>query len=611
MFQDFDATSDGSFSAERVRRLRAQLAEAELDGFLVPRADEHQGEYIPASAARLEWLTGFTGSAGSALILGDRAYILTDGRYTLQVRTQADPAVFEPVSSVETPLAKFLPVAAAGKRIGYDPWLHTQGEVRALTAALEKSGGTLVPMRANPIDRIWNDRPAPPKGAAMVHPDRLAGRTAQDKLAAIGTTLAEAKADAALLTDPASIAWSFNIRGNDVPHTPLMLAFAIVRRAGRPTIFVDAEKLDETVRAHLAPLADIAAPEEFEAALRREAAGRAVGIDPQLAASRLATLVEEAGGTVVEMADPARLPRAIKNDGEIAGARAAQRRDGVAVTRFLAWLDGQAPGSVTEISAAERLEAMRAEEGERDGQALRDISFDTIAGAGPNGAIVHYRVNRESDRALEAGNLFLLDSGAQYQDGTTDITRTVPIGEPTEEMREKFTLVLKGMIAISTARFPKGTRGVDLDPLARIALWKAGCDYAHGTGHGVGSFLAVHEGPQSISKRGMAVLEAGMILSNEPGYYREGAYGIRIENLVLVEPSAAIEGGDLPMHGFETLTLAPIDRRLVAPRLLSPEEIGWLDAYHARVAATLSPLLSDEEQAAWLTAATRPLATSA
>ncbi|HEX2020287.1 MAG TPA: aminopeptidase P family protein [Aurantimonas sp.] len=611
MFQDFDATSDGSFSAERVRRLRAQLAEAELDGFLVPRADEHQGEYIPASAARLEWLTGFTGSAGSALILGDRAYILTDGRYTLQVRTQADPAVFEPVSSVETPLAKFLPVAAAGKRIGYDPWLHTQGEVRALTAALEKSGGTLVPMRANPIDRIWNDRPAPPKGAAMVHPDRLAGRTAQDKLAAIGTTLAEAKADAALLTDPASIAWSFNIRGNDVPHTPLMLAFAIVRRAGRPTIFVDAEKLDETVRAHLAPLADIAAPEEFEAALRREAAGRAVGIDPQLAASRLATLVEEAGGTLVEMADPARLPRAIKNDGEIAGARAAQRRDGVAVTRFLAWLDGQAPGSVTEISAAERLEAMRAEEGERDGQALRDISFDTIAGAGPNGAIVHYRVNRESDRALEAGNLFLLDSGAQYQDGTTDITRTVPIGEPTEEMREKFTLVLKGMIAISTARFPKGTRGVDLDPLARIALWKAGCDYAHGTGHGVGSFLAVHEGPQSISKRGMAVLEAGMILSNEPGYYREGAYGIRIENLVLVEPSAAIEGGDLPMHGFETLTLAPIDRRLVAPRLLSPEEIGWLDAYHARVAATLSPLLSDEEQAAWLTAATRPLATSA
>jgi Xaa-Pro aminopeptidase len=606
MFQDFDATSDGSFSAERVRRLRTQLAEAGLDGFLVPRADEHQGEYIPASAARLEWLTGFTGSAGSALILADRAYILTDGRYTLQVRTQADPGVFEPVSSVETPLAKFLPVAAAGKRIGYDPWLHTQGEVRALTKALEKSGGTLVPTRANPIDRIWNDRPAPPKGAAMVHPDRLAGRTAQDKLAAIATTLAEARADAALLTDPASIAWSFNIRGSDVPHTPLMLAFAIVRREGRPTIFVDAAKLDETVRAHLAPLADIAAPEDFEAAVRREAAGRAVGIDPQLAASRLATLVEEGGGTVVEMADPARLPRAIKNDGEIEGARAAQRRDGVAVTRFLAWLDGQAPGSVTEIGAAERLEAMRADEGERDGQMLRDISFDTIAGAGPNGAIVHYRVNRDSDRALEAGNLFLLDSGAQYQDGTTDITRTIPIGEPTEEMREKFTLVLKGMIAISTARFPKGTRGVDLDPLARIALWKAGCDYAHGTGHGVGSFLAVHEGPQSISKRGMAVLEAGMILSNEPGYYREGAYGIRIENLVLVEPAESIEGGDLPMHGFETLTLAPIDRRLVAPRLLSPEEIGWLDAYHARVEATLSPLLSGQD-AAWLTAATRPL----
>ncbi|MEH6718350.1 MAG: aminopeptidase P family protein [Aurantimonas endophytica] len=607
MFQDFDAASDSSGSAERVRRLRAGLAEAGLDGFIVPRADEHQGEYIPDAAARLEWLTGFSGSAGTALVLADRAIILSDGRYTLQVRAQVDTSLFEPVSSVETPLAEFLPVAAAGKRIGYDPWLHTQGEIRSLTKAMERTGGTLVPVRGNPIDRIWNDRPAPPKGAAMVHPERFAGRGAADKLAAMAEKLVEAKADATLLTDPASIAWSFNIRGSDVPHTPLMLAFAILRREGRPTLFVDPDKLDTALRDHLAPLADLAAPDEFEAAVRREAAGRAIGIDPQLAAVRLATLVEEAGGTVVEMADPARLPRAIKNDGEIEGARAAQRRDGAAVTRFLAWIDGQAPGSVTEIGAAEKLEALRAEQGERDGQKLREISFDTIAGAGPNGAIVHYRVNRDSDRALDAGNLFLLDSGAQYQDGTTDITRTMPIGEPTQEMREKFTLVLKGMIAISTARFPKGTRGVDLDPLARIALWKAGCDYAHGTGHGVGSFLAVHEGPQSISKRGMAALEAGMILSNEPGYYREGAYGIRIENLVLVEPAEPIAGGDLPMHGFETLTLAPIDRRLIVPQMMSQEEIAWLDAYHARVAATLSPLLSGAD-AAWLEAATRPLA---
>ncbi len=608
MFQNFDQTADFSRSAERVRQLRAGFGKSGIDGFIVPRADEYQGEYIPPSAARLEWLTGFSGSAGVAAVLADRAVILVDGRYTLQVRSEVDPAVFEPLSSVETSLSDCLKAAASGKRIGYDPWLHTVSEIRTLTDAIEAAGGQLVALPANPIDRIWNDRPAPPKAGAVVHPERFAGRPAADKLADLAGRIGEAKADAALLTDPASIAWTFNIRGADVPHTPLMLAFAILRADRRPTLFVDPDKLDAEIRAHLAALCDLEAPDDFEPALEREAAGRAIGLDPQLAAARFATIVEAAGGTLVDMPDPARLPRAIKNAGEIAGSRAAHRRDGAAVSSFLAWLDRQPPGSVSEIAAAERLEALRADYGERDGSPLKDISFDTIAGSGPNGAIVHYRVNRGSDRLLGEGELFLLDSGAQYEDGTTDITRTIPIGHPSAEMRTKFTLVLKGMIAIATARFPKGTRGVDLDPLARIALWKAGCDYAHGTGHGVGSYLAVHEGPQSISKRGMAVLEAGMILSNEPGYYREGAYGIRIENLILVEPASPIAAGDLPMHSFETLTLAPIDRRLIEPTLMNGEEIDWLDAYHAEVRRTLAPLMQAEDRG-WLEAATRSIIT--
>ena len=610
MFQNFDETADFSRSAERIQRLREALAADGVDGFLVPRADEHQGEYIPASAARLEWLTGFTGSAGLAVVLPGRAAILVDGRYTLQVRSQVDLSVVEPVASMETPLAEFLKSAAAGMRIGYDPWLHTVSEVERLSKGLAEAGGELVALTANPIDRIWNDRPAPPKGRAFVHPEALAGRSVADKLAEMAKAMEAAKADSAILTDPASLAWAFNIRGSDVPHTPLMLGFAVLRRDGRPTVFVDPDKLDAAARDHLSRHADPAGSEAFEAAVKREArGGRAVGLDPELGAARLAALVEEAGGRLVEMKDPARLPRARKNEAEIAGSRAAHLRDGVAVASFLAWLDRQAPGSVTEIAAAQRLEAFRAAFGDKVGLPLKDISFDTIAGSGANGAIVHYRVNRDSDRPLGEGELFLLDSGAQYADGTTDITRTIPIGTPTAEMRRAFTLVLKGMIAIAAARFPKGTRGVDLDPLARIALWKAGMDFAHGTGHGVGSFLAVHEGPQSISRRGMAVIEPGMILSDEPGYYREGAFGIRIENLILTLPLAAIEDGDREMHGFETLTLAPIDLRLVQPDLMSPEERAWLDAYHARVREALAPLM-DAGDRDWLEQATRPLASA-
>jgi Xaa-Pro aminopeptidase len=605
MFQNFDDAIDFSQSAGRVERLRRILADQGLDGFVVPRADEHQGEYIPDSAARLAWLTGFTGSAGSALVLADKAYVFVDGRYTLQVRDQVDLSVFEPVSSVDTPLSDFLERQPQALRLGIDPWLHTIGEVKKLGAILEAKGGSLVALTGNPIDRIWNDRPSPPKGEVSRHPDALAGQTAEDKLAAIAGVLAEEGADAVVLTDPSSIAWTFNIRGADVPHTPLPLSFAILHRSARPQLFIDPDKLSASTRPYLGGLADLRTPEDFEAILST-LGGRVVMLDPTLAAARIATLIEAAGGTVKPKPDPARLPRAIKNAAEIAGSRAAHRRDGAAIVAFLHWLDSCPPGTVTEIVAAEKLAEIRARFGEADAMPLRDISFDTIAGSGPNGAIVHYRVNRESDRLLGEGELFLLDSGAQYQDGTTDITRTVPVGTPTEEMRQKFTLVLKGIIAISTARFPKGTRGVDLDPLARIALWKAGSDYAHGTGHGVGSYLAVHEGPQSISRRGMAVLEPGMILSNEPGYYREGAYGIRIENLVLIEPATEIAGGDMPMLSFETLTFAPIDRRLIVPALLVPEEIGWIDAYHARTRALLSPLL-DEAATAWLEKATAPL----
>ena len=607
MFQSFDEVSDSSQSASRVERLRASLREAGVDGFVVPRADEHQGEYIPASADRLRWLTGFTGSAGTALVLPEGAAIFVDGRYTVQVRAQVNAAVFAIESSVDTPLGTYLREHAKGLRIGIDPWLHTLGEVAALRTAMGEAGGELVALRHNPLDRVWQDRPEPPKGTVVSHPQALAGRSGEEKLGQIREALRKADADATVLTDPSSVAWTFNIRGSDVPHTPLPLSFALIPREGRATLFIDRDKLGADAIEALAPLADIAAPEALEAALGDIADGRRVMLDPALAADRLREIVDAAGGTVVHGTDPARLPRARKNAVEIEGSRRAHLRDGAAVSAFLAWLDAQAPGSLDEIGAAEALESFRVRFGEADGQPLRDLSFDTISAAGPNAALPHYRVNRQSNRVLAAGEVFLIDSGAQYRDGTTDITRTVAIGAVSEEARHKFTLVLKGMIAVSRARFPVGTRGIDLDPLARVALWRAGCDYAHGTGHGIGSYLAVHEGPQSISKRGMAVLEEGMIVSNEPGYYREGAFGIRIENLILVLPAERIAGADLDTHAFETLTFAPIDRRMIAVEHLDAEERAWLDAYHGEVCEKIGPCL-DGEARAWLEAATRPLA---
>lgn len=608
MFQTFDSAGDPSVGKPRVKLLRQWLADNGLDGFLVPRADEHQGEYVADRSARLKWLTGFSGSAGVALVLRDRAFMFVDGRYTLQVRGEVDLDIFAIESLVDNPPAVWIKDnLGKGARLGFDPWLHTINEVKALQASAEQSGATLVPLGKNPINIIWKDQPAPPVAPVETHPIGFAGELAKDKLARLAAAIGKDGATQAVLTDPSSIAWAFNIRGDDVPHTPLALGFAILAADGKHQLFMDQRKFSRTVAAYLTQLADLHEPGEFEAAIVALAKGSAkIALDPVLAAEKLRMLVEDNGGAVVLVPDPARIPRATKNQAEIAGSRAAHRRDGAAVAKLLCWLERQKPGSLDEITVVTKLEEMRRQTGEETQMPLRDVSFDTISGAGPNGAIMHYRVSRATNRKLAKGELFLLDSGAQYQDGTTDITRTVPIGQPTEEMRERFTLVLKGMIGISTLRFPAGTRGSEIDAVARMALWKHGCDFAHGTGHGVGSYLAVHEGPQRIARTGTEKLLAGMMLSNEPGYYKEGSYGIRIENLILVTPADQVEGGDIPMHSFETLTLAPIDVRLIRTDLLQREELQWLDAYHARVLAEIGPML-DGETLAWLEKATAPL----
>ncbi|EAU41893.1 aminopeptidase P [Fulvimarina pelagi HTCC2506] len=587
-------------------RLRERLETLGVDGFVVPRADRHQNEYIPERDARLKWLTGFTGSAGTAVVLADRAAVLSDGRYTIQLREQIDLEVFDPVNSVETSLDDYLKTNAKGLAIGIDPWLTTIAGAERLKGVMEADGGRLVTLDANPIDELWSYKPAASQAPVVLHPIEFAGKSAADKISEVAEAVCKADCDLTVLTDPASVSWLFNIRGKDVEHTPLVLSFATVSKEGHAVLFVDPGKLDDGTRRVLETVAAIEAYDDFSNRLRALSAGAKIGLDRGLAAAAIGEIVGVAGGTVVKLEDPVKALRSRKNEAEIAGTRAAHRRDGAAMAAFLAWLDRQAPGSVTEIEAAKALEDSRRRFGEEDGQPLQDISFDTISGSGPHGAIVHYRVTTGSDRSLQAGELFLVDSGGQYRDGTTDITRTIPIGGPSGEMRRMFTLVLKGMIGISLARFPKGSRGVDIDVLARAALWKAGADYAHGTGHGVGAFLAVHEGPQSISRRGMVALEPGMIVSNEPGYYKEGAYGIRIENLVLVTPEAEIAGGDKPMLGFETLTLCPIDRRLIDPSLLVPEERAWLDAYHARVREEIAPFL-DPDDAAWLAEATARL----
>ncbi|AQS41991.1 MAG: X-Pro aminopeptidase [Candidatus Tokpelaia hoelldobleri] len=607
MFQSFDVTTNLANGAPRVEKLRGALARLGLDGFLVPRADEHQGEYVPPHAQRLGWLTGFTGSAGVALVLRDKALIFVDGRYTLQVRKQTDAAVFSYENLVATPPATWLEQNGGGLKIGFDPWLHTIDGARRLREALQKVGGELVSLAENPLDAVWDDQPQPPLGRVTLQPQQLAGKPAGEKLAEMQQDIARLGAVATVLTDPSSIAWCFNIRGSDVANTPLPLSFAVIPAAGRAELFIDGRKLGAEEKAALGELCETAPPAALQERLHAMAqGGKAVLLDPGLAAQRLSQIVEAAGGKVVEGRDPARLPRAVKNSAERQGARAAHMRDGVALVRFFAWLDGQKPGTQDEISVVRKLEELRAQTAEELHSKLEDISFDTISGAGADGAVIHYRVTTQTSRPLQAGELYLVDSGAQYRDGTTDITRTVAIGAAGEEERRCFTLVLKGMIALSMARFPQGTRGQDIDVLARIALWQNGFDYAHGTGHGVGAFLSVHEGPQSISRAGAQELLAGMIVSNEPGYYREGAFGIRIENLLLISKAATPAGGDLPMLAFETLTLCPIDRRLIVTALLNDEERNWLDAYHARVYEALASFVDDAERA-WLRQAAAPL----
>ncbi len=603
-FQSFDDSSDRPASAGRVAALRAELVRRGLGGCIVPRADRHQNEYVPPADERLRWLTGFTGSAGVAIVLAERAALFVDGRYTLQARDEVDTDLFDIVHMIETPLHKWLEVnLPAGATLGCDPWLHTAEGVERLSLACAKAGGMLVPAEPNLIDAIWTDRPAPPLGPIVLHDLRYAGESATDKLARVRAELHKLKADALVVSDPAALAWVFNIRGSDVAHAPLPLAFAIIPIEGRPSLYADPRKLSNAVDQKLEDLAEIEPPEAFTRDLGARAhAGATIRLDQATAAQAITVAIEQAGGKAVRGADPIAAMKAVKNATEIEGTRAAHRRDGAALTGFLAWLDRKAAnGAVSEIDAVEALEDFRRASG-----LLKDISFPTIAGAGPNGAIVHYRVTRKSNRRLAPGELFLLDSGGQYEDGTTDVTRTVAIGAPTEEMRERFTRILKGHIAIARAVFPQGTTGPQLDSFARASLWAAGLDFDHGTGHGVGSYLSVHEGPPRISKLGTVVLERGMILSNEPGYYKEGAYGIRIENLVLVTEAPPVAGAEKPLNTFETLTLAPIDLRLVQPSLMTESEIAWLDAYHARVRETLSPLV-DTDTRAWLEAATRPL----
>jgi Xaa-Pro aminopeptidase len=606
-FQSFEDRTERAASGARVAALRTELARRGLTGFVVPRSDRHQNEYVPACEERLAWLTGFTGSAGAAIVLMERAVLFVDGRYTLQVREQVDTSLFAIEHLVETPPDRWIETnLTSADRLGYDPWLHTVESAERLAKACAAAGATLVAVEPDLIDAIWRDRPAPPLGAVTLHDLRFAGEPAEEKLARIRAELAKLRADGLVVSDPHAVAWAFNIRGADVAHTPLPLAFAVIPQAGRPALFVDGRKLSNDVRDRLEGLADMREPADFVQAVAALGQGRkTVRLDQATAADALARLVITHGGKVARGACPIALMKAVKNQVEISGARAAHIRDGAAVTRFLAWFDREAArGTLTEIEAVAALESFRRETG-----LLKDISFPTISGAGPDGAIVHYRVTSKTNRGIAPGELFLIDSGGQYPDGTTDITRTVAVREPTAEMRERLTRVLKGHIAIARAVFPDGTTGAQLDSFARQFLWVQGLDFDHGTGHGVGSYLSVHEGPARISKLGTTALRRGMILSNEPGYYKAGAYGIRIENLVLVVAAAAVPDAEKPLNAFETLTLAPIDRRLIVANMLTPEETEWLDGYHARVAQTLSPLV-DAETRAWLAAATRPLAQS-
>jgi len=601
MFQSFDATTHPADGPPRLAMLTAMMADAGLDGFLIPRADAHQGEYVAPHDQRLAWLTGFTGSAGFAVALMDRAAVFIDGRYRVQVRREVDTDHFTPVAWPEVQLADWLRKALPdGGVIGFDPWLHTCRQIDELTRRLEGSGITLSESQ-NLVDLIWDDQPPPPCGLITAYPEAFAGRTHDDKCTMIAAELRDAGQRAVVLTLPDSIAWLLNVRGSDIAHNPVPHSFAVLHDDARVTLYADPAKCDDALRAHLGREVLLRPPATFGPGLCGLTGP--VRIDPESAPVRVAGLLNDAGVRIDRAPDPCILPKACKTGAEIAGSIEAHLRDGAAMAEFLCWCDATAPGGgLTEIDVVVKLENAR-----RATNRLRDISFDTIAGSGPNGAIVHYRVTHDTNRTIAAGELLLIDSGGQYIDGTTDITRTVAVGDPGDDERRTFTRVLKGTIAISRLRWPCGLAGRDLDALARYPLWLAGQDYDHGTGHGVGAFLSVHEGPQRLSRRGEVPLKPGMILSNEPGYYREGAFGIRIENLIVVTPAPDLPGADArEMLSFRTLTLAPIDRRLILPAMLDPTERRWLDAYHARVLDEIGPRVSAATQA-WLHMVCAPL----
>lgn len=603
MKQNFDVKGGPQIGRSNLPKLRAELKRQDLDGLYVPHEDEFQNEYLPDANERLAWVSGFSGSFGSALIMLDRAALFVDGRYTIQAADQTDHTLFERVPVPDPgPFGWLGKQAFSGLRIGYDPALMTPNDVEAFEAAARKAGADIVAVQDNPIDRAWTDRPPQPLAPVSPHTIDFSGQEADEKRTIVAERLKEIGADAVVLTAPASIAWLFNIRGGDVACSPLPLARAILQDDGSATLFMAPEKETPDLRAHLgnkvtlAPIETL--PDELAAL-----SGRSVCLDPATASAWFFQSLDEAGARIVRAQDPVLIPKACKNATELAGTAAAHRRDGAAVTRFLHWLDTEAQsGEYSEIDAALKLLDFRTVD-----TSLKDMSFETISGAGPNGALPHYRVSSASNRLLERGTLYLVDSGGQYPDGTTDITRTVPIGEPSADMKRHYTLVLKGHIAMDRVRFPEGTTGTHLDILARHALWQAGLDYDHGTGHGVGVYLGVHEGPQRIAKAWNATpLMPGMIVSNEPGFYKEGAYGIRIENLQYVTPAEAIDGGDRHMLGFECLTFAPLARDLIETDLLSADERDWVDDYHQRVLSELAPLL-DGDAADWLDQACAPL----
>ena len=603
MFQTFDDHADPSFGEKHLPSIRAAIAAQGLDGLIIPHEDEYNNEYLPAANDRLAFATGFTGSAGAAVVMLDRAAMFTDGRYTLQVRAQVDSRLFSYQDLVEGGVPLWLErELKPGQTVGYDARLHTPDSLDRLKAAATRAGARLLAVDPNPLDTAWADRPPQPLAPVVPHPEAMSGESASAKRARISQAIAEAGADVTVLTGPTSLAWLFNIRGGDVIRSPLPLGQAIVGADGQAKLFLDPGKVTDDLPAWLGNATELLPPEALLPALKA-LAGQRVLLDPANASAWYFDTVAASGGVVLRGPDPCALPRAAKNPVEVAGARSAHVRDGAAVARFLHWLatDGQETPP-DEIETVTRLEAFRAETGQ-----LQDLSFDTIAGAGPNGAVIHYRPTRKTNRRAQPGDLLLVDSGAQYLDGTTDITRTVAIGMPSDEMRDRYTLVLKGHIALSRVRFPPGVTGHALDVLARAALWERGLDYDHGTGHGVGSYLGVHEGPQRIARAANSVaLLPGMILSNEPGYYKEGAFGIRIENLQVVTPAEKVPGGERPMHGFETLTLAPFDRRLIGVAQLTHDERAWVDAYHARVLREIRPLVP-AEVGAWLVEACAPL----